>query len=91
MRRGKWREIFRKKSLPALREWVLSPSTDPQESKAELRKHWKYWEQHSPHLSSSLYIEKAVPRKIRSMCVPPVQSTELRYTRKDPIGPGPSS
>ena len=33
VRRGKWREIFRKKGLSALREWVFSPSTGPQESK----------------------------------------------------------
>ena len=30
---GKWREIFRSKGLPAIREWVFSPATGPQESK----------------------------------------------------------
>ena len=44
VRHGKWREIFRKKGLSALREWVFSPATGPQESKEELVKHWKYWE-----------------------------------------------
>ena len=34
VRRGKWREIFREKVLVALREWVFSPATGPQESKA---------------------------------------------------------
>ena len=29
VRRGKSRKIFRKKGLPALREWVFSPSTGP--------------------------------------------------------------
>ena len=43
VRRGKWREIFRKKGLSALREWVFSPSTGPQESKERLQKHWNYW------------------------------------------------
>ena len=91
VRPGKWREIFRKKGLSALREWVFSPSTGPQESKEKLRKHWKYWEQHSPHLLSSLHIEQVVPRKIKSNRFPPVQSSELLYTRKDAFGPGPSS
>ena len=91
MRRGEWLEIFRKKDLSALREWVFSPSTGPQENKYRLQKHWNYWEQHSPNLLSSLHIEKAVPRKIKSNRVPPLQSSELRYARKDGIGPGPSS
>ena len=91
VRRGKWREIFCEKGLSALREWVLSPSTGPQEIKVKLQKHWNYWEQHSLNLLSSLHIEKLVPRKIKSNRVPPVQSSELRYTDKDAIGPGPSS
>ena len=37
-RRGKWREVFRKKGLSALSEWVFSPSTGPQESKDRLQK-----------------------------------------------------
>ena len=44
VRRGKWREIFREKGLVALREWVFSPATGPQESKSKLVKHWQYWE-----------------------------------------------
>ena len=36
VRRGKWREIFREKGLVALREWVFSPATGPQESKEKL-------------------------------------------------------
>ena len=91
VRRGKWREIFRKKGLSALREWVFSPSNSPQESKEKLQKHWNYWEQHSPQLLSSLQFERAVPRKIKSNRVPPLQSSELRYMRNDAIGPGPSS
>ena len=91
MRRGKWREIFGKKGLSALREWVFSPSPGPQERKDRLQKHCNYWEQHSLLLLSSLHIEEAVPRKIKRNRVPPVQSSELRYTRKDAIGPGPSS
>ena len=49
VRRGRWREIFRKKGLSALCEWVFSPSTGPQESNDRLQKHWNYWEQHSPN------------------------------------------
>ena len=91
LRRGKWREIFRKKGLSALREWVFSPSTGPLGNTDRVQKLWNYWEQHSPNLLSSLHIEKTVPRKIKSNRVPPLQSSELRYTRKDAIGPGPSS
>ena len=38
-RRGKWRGIFRKKVLSAIRVWVFSPSTGPQEIKDRLQKH----------------------------------------------------
>ena len=38
VRRGKWREIFRKKGLSALREWVFSPSNGPQERKGKATK-----------------------------------------------------
>ena len=86
----KWREMFHKKGLSALREWVFSPSTGPQESSDRLQKHCNFWQQHSPDLISSLHIEKAVPRKIKNNRVPPLQSSELRYTRMDAIGPGPS-
>ena len=91
VRRGEWREIFRKKGLSALREWVFSPSTGPQESKDKLKKHWKYWKLHSPNFLSSLQIEKEVPRKIKRNRVSPVQSSELRYTHKGAIGPGSST
>ena len=33
VRRGKWREVFRENCLSALREWLFSPFTGPQESK----------------------------------------------------------
>ena len=71
VRCGKWREIFRKKGPSALREWVFSPSTGPQESKEKLQKHSNYWDQHSPRSLLSLHIEQAVPRKIKSNRVPP--------------------
>ena len=48
VRHGKWREIFREKGLSALRKWVLSIATGPQESKNRLGKHWQYWENYSP-------------------------------------------
>ena len=91
VRRGKWREIFRKNGLSALREWVFSPSTGPRKGRNRLQNHWNYWEHRSLNLLSSWHIKKAVPRKIKSNRVPPVQSSELRYTRKDALGPGPSS
>ena len=75
VRRGKWLEIFRKKGLSALRDWVFSPSTGPQESKDKLQKHWNYWEEHSLNLLSSLHIEKEVPRKIKSNRPPPPPRT----------------
>ena len=40
VRRGRWCEISRKKSLSALRKWVFSPATGPQESEERLEKHW---------------------------------------------------
>ena len=68
--RGKWREIFRRKALSAVREWVFSPSTCAQEKKDRLQKQCSNWEQHSPNLLSSFHIEKEFPRKIKSNCVP---------------------
>ena len=44
----RWREIFREKCLSALREWVISPATGPQESKNKLVEHWQYWKKYSP-------------------------------------------
>ena len=76
-RRGKWREIFRKKRLSALREWVFSPATGPQESKNKLEKHWQYWENDSPDLLNTLSIEGPVTsRKVKRR--PPIQSKEFR-------------
>ena len=91
VRRGKWCEVFRIKGLSASSKWVFSPSTGLQENMYRLQKHWIYWQQHSPNLLSSLHIEQAVPRKIKSNRVLPLQSSELRYTHRDAIGPGPSS
>ena len=42
VRRGKLREIFREKLLVALRDWVFSPATGPQESREKLERHWEY-------------------------------------------------
>ena len=49
VRRGRWREIFRKRGLSALSEWVFSPSTGLQENKNKLQKQRNYWEKHSPN------------------------------------------
>ena len=73
VRRGKWRKIFREKGLSALREWVFSPATGPQESKSKLVKHWQYWEKYSPGLLSTLSIEGTVTsKKVKRR--PPIQS-----------------
>ena len=42
VRRGKWRETFRKNGSSALRKWVFSPSTGLQEKKDKLQKHCNY-------------------------------------------------
>ena len=63
VRRGKWRKIFCEQGLSALREWVLSPATGPQESKERLEKHCQFWEQHSPDLINTLSIEGPVTNK----------------------------
>ena len=55
VRRGKWREIFRKNALSALSEWVFSTATGPQESKKRLEKHWKYWEKQSGLIKHVIY------------------------------------
>ena len=91
-RRVNWREIFPKKCLSALREWVFSPSTGLQESKDKLHQRWNYWEQHFKKLLSPLHIEKEVPVRFRVTPPPaPVQSTELRCTHKGTIAPRPST
>ena len=84
------RNFPKKRSFSTARVGVFSFHR-PQESKDKLQNHWNYWEQHSPNLLLSLHIEKAVPRKVKSNRVPPLQSSELRAARQDAIGPGPSS
>ena len=77
VRRGKWREIIREKGLVALREWVFSPSTGPQESKDKLVKHWQNWEKHSPGLLNALSIEGLVAsKKVKRR--PPIHTKEFR-------------
>ena len=61
--RRKWREIFRKKGLVALREWVFSPATGPRESENRLEKHWHYWGKYSPDLLNTLSIKGPVTNK----------------------------
>ena len=75
--RGKWREIFRKKVLSAIREWVFSPATGPQESKNKLEKHWQYWEEHSPDMLNTVSFEGLVlSKKVKRR--PLNQSKEFR-------------
>ena len=77
VRRGKRREIFREKGLVALREWVFSPATGPQESKNKLVKHWQSWETHSPDLLNTLSIEGPITiKKVKRR--PPIQRKEFR-------------
>ena len=77
VRRGKWDEIFREKGLSALREWVFSPATGPQEIKNRLEKHWQLWENYSPDLLNTLSIEGPVTSK-EVKRRPPIQSKEFR-------------
>ena len=77
VRRGKWREHFREKGLSALREWVFSPATGPQESENNLVKHWQNWEKYSPDLLNTLSIEGPVSNK-KVKRRPPIQSKEFR-------------
>ena len=66
-----------KKFLVALREWVFSPATGPQESEEKLEKHWQYWEKHSPGLLNKLSIEGPVSsKKVKRR--PPLYSKEFR-------------
>ena len=77
VRHGKWREIFREKGLVALREWVFSPATGPQESKDKLVKYWQNWEKHSPDLLNTLSIEGPVTgKKVKRR--PLIQTKEFR-------------
>ena len=75
VRRGKWREMFREKGLVALRKWVFSPATGPQESKNKLVKHWQYWEKYSPGLLNTLSIEGPITsKKVKRR--PPIHTKE---------------
>ena len=77
VRRAKWRENFREKGLSALREWVLSPATGPQEIKNKLVKHWQCWEKYSPDLLSTVSIEGPVTsKKVKRR--PPIHTKEFR-------------
>ena len=77
VRHGKWREIFREKGLVALREWVFSPATGPQESKNKLVKHWQCWEKYSLDLINTLSIEGPVTNnKVKRR--PPIHTKEFR-------------
>ena len=77
VRRGKWREIFRENGLVALRKWVFSPATGPQESKNKLVKHWQYWEKYSPGLLNTLSIEGPITsKKVKRR--PPIHTKEYR-------------
>ena len=77
VRRAKWREISLEKGLSALREWVFSPATGPQESKSKLVNHWQFWETYSPDLLSTLSIEAPITSK-KAKRRPPIQSKEFR-------------
>ena len=77
VRCGKWREFFREKGLVALRKWVFSPATGPQESESKLVKHWQYWEKYSPGLLNMLSIEGPVTsKKVKRR--PPIQTKDFR-------------
>ena len=77
VRRGKWREIFREKGLSALREWVFSPATGPQESKSKLVQHWQYWEKYSPDPLNTLSSEGPNNKK-KVKRHPPIHTKEFR-------------
>ena len=77
VRRGKWREIFREKVLSALREWVFSPATGPQQNKERLEKSWQYWENHSLDFLNTLSVEGPVTSK-KVNRRPPIQTKNLR-------------
>ena len=63
--------------LVALREWLFSPATGPQESKSKLVKHWQYWEKNSLGLLNTLSIEGPVTsKKVKRR--PPIQTKEFR-------------
>ena len=80
VRRCKWSEIFREKGLSALREWVFSPATGPQESKNKLVKHWQYWEKYSPDFLSTLSVEGPINnKKVKRRA--PIHKKEFRAAR----------
>ena len=80
VRRGKCRKTFREKGLVALRKWVFSLPTGPQESKSKLVKlwqYWEYWKKNSPGLLSTLSIEGPVTsKKVKRR--PPIHTKEFR-------------
>ena len=77
VRRGKWRETLREKGLPALREWVPSPTTGPEESKNRSEKHWQHWEKYILDPLNTLSVEGPVTSK-KAKGRPPIQSKEPR-------------
>ena len=91
VRRGKWREIFRNKRLSALREWVFSPSNGPQEIKEKLQNTGIIGNSFPLSYYYPYTLNERFPVKLKVIASPPLQSSELRYTRNDAIGPGPSS
>ena len=66
-----------KKVLSALREWVFSPATGPQQNKERLEKRWQYWENHSPDLLNTLSVEGPVTSK-KVNRRQPIQTKNLR-------------
>ena len=66
-----------KKCLSALREWVFSLATGPEESKKGLAKHWQKWKKkHNPDLINTLSIEKPVTNK-KVNRLPPLLAKEF--------------
>ena len=77
VRRGKWCEFFREKDLVALRHWVFSSATGPQESIGKLVKQWQLREKFSPGFSDTLSIEGPVTsKKVKRR--PPIHTKEFR-------------
>ena len=76
VRHGKWREIFRKNYLSALKEWVFSTARAPQESKERLEEHWQYWKKHNPDLLNTVSIKGPVTNK-KVHRRPPIQTKEF--------------
>ena len=77
VRLGKWSESFRRNVLSALREWVFSPATGPQESMERLEKDWQYWEKHSPDLLNTFSIKGTITNK-KVNRRPPIETKDFR-------------